>query len=71
VVPRRIAATAACAAAHLPLAIRLLDDSYDEPTQLPCPSHEANEVQLLASITTLLDEADAVRIGIFPAWPAR
>jgi hypothetical protein len=47
-VARRVAATSACATEHLPSAIRLLHESYDEPALFPRASVEANEVQLVA-----------------------
>jgi hypothetical protein len=49
------------------LTIRLLDDSYHEPTLIPGLSPEANEVQLMASSAALLDEFQAIWLRIFPA----
>ncbi|MDQ6948794.1 MAG: hypothetical protein M3256_21680 [Actinomycetota bacterium] len=66
-VPGRITVTTACAAAHLPLTILLLEDSCDEPTPIPGSSTEADVVQLVAWAATLLDELHSVRIRIFPS----
>ncbi len=52
------------------MTIRQLDDFYDELTLVPGASVEANEVQLVAWTAAFLDEANAVRIGIFTAGSA-
>jgi len=64
-----VTATSACTTAYLPWTIGIPHDSDDKLALFPVAGVESNKVQLMAWNGAFLDEADAVRIGIFPAGP--